>query len=535
MSGIQFVDTVTHVPAVWANAVNTLVYDIFGAPQSLAQAQARFGLQSLAFQAHTNINVTGGNINGVELGTGTPVSRLVAQAASVLNDPVNDTDIVNKGWLREWVRLALVSSKEEWLNGFGTMALQNANNVRIIAGTINSTDIGLTGRASGAFTTLKAANPPIDGDDVVTLGWLTAHYDVRLNALRSMAYQDANNVAIVGGEIDSVRIGLTQPVIARLQHGTVITVPPNYESIVNKRYVDSSIAAAMATLKSMAYQDSFAVSITGGTIDGTEIGGTAPSKGAFNDLSVVKNAAWLYLRTTSTATGNMAGIQWRDGQNEMARFVYLGADNVPANNLLDLSAVVPIQIRSTLGAGLRVAGVNTTLYGPNVNVAPGVGEKLIVGGGITKPGYDATFNKAAWFQALAAKRGFFQDGISLGYNYTHAVAAQGAISLPADNSAAFINLVGDATLTITPGDGSWQGLRERIIIVRNEPGGKKLNFGSNVFWGTQTPPDYTGMSVQDFDIVRLLSFNDGVSWFAESAYASGGGTDKPVIIFMAAQ
>jgi hypothetical protein len=87
-------------------------------------------------------------------------------------------------------------------------------------------------------------------------------------------------------------------------------------------------------------------------------------------------------------------------------------------------------------------------------------------------------------------------------------------------------LVGDATLTITPGDGSWQGLRERIIIVRNEPGGKKLNFGSNVFWGTQTPPDYTGMSAQDFDIVRLLSFNDGVSWFAESAYASGGGTDN---------
>jgi hypothetical protein len=83
MSGIQFVDTVTHVPAVWANAVNTLVYDIFGAPQSLAQAQARFGLQSLAFQAHTNINVTGGNIYGVELGTGTPVSRLVAPAAPI--------------------------------------------------------------------------------------------------------------------------------------------------------------------------------------------------------------------------------------------------------------------------------------------------------------------------------------------------------------------------------------------------------------------------------------------------------------------
>lgn len=535
MSGIHFVDTVTHVPAVWANAVNTLVYDIFGASVTLAQAQARLGLQSLAYQNHERVNIGGGNINNVAIGTGTPVSRLVAQAAQVLNDPIADTDIVNKGWLREWVRLALTASQAEWLGGLGTMAVQNANNVKIVGGTLNSTDIGLIGRASGAFTTLKAANPPIDGDDVVTLGWLTAHYDVRLNALRSMAYQDANNVAIVGGEIDGVRIGLTQPVIARLQHGTVITVPPNYESIVNKRYVDSSITAAMATLKSMAYQDSFAVSITGGTIDGTEIGGTAPVKGSFNELHVVKNSAWLFLRTTSAANGNVAGIRWYDGANEMARFAYLGASNTPVNNLLELSGVVPIQIRSLLDAGLRVAGVNATLFGPNVILAPNTGEKLVAGGGISKPGYSATFNRPAWIEQLGAKRAFFNDGVSLGYNYDHATAAQGAITLPADNSAAFINLVGDATLTITPGDGSWTGLRERIIIVRNQPGGKKLDFGSNVFWGTQTPPDYTGTSAQDFDIVRLFTFNDGQSWFAESAYASGGGSDKPVIIFMASQ
>lgn len=535
MSGTTFVDTVTHVPSVWANTVNTLVYDIFGASTTLAQAQARLGLQSLAYQLHSQVNITGGNINAVALGTNAPITRLVAQAAQVLDDPVTDKDIVNRGWLRAWVQNVLSSSSSELLGGLGTMAVQNANNVRIISGTIDSTDIGLHGRASGKFTTLKAANPPIDGDDVVTLGWLTQHYDVRLNALRSMAYQDADSVAIVGGEIDGVRIGLTTPVVARLSNGTVIAAPTTYESIANKRYVDSSISAAMSLLKTMAYQDSFAVSITGGNIDGTAIGIGAPARGAFNELTVQKNAAWLYLKTLSSGAGNVSGISWRDGNNEMGKLAYYGAGNSP-NNLIELRAVVPIQIQSDTGAGIRMEGTDVSLYGPNVRVIPQNGQKLIVGGGVAKVNYDATFNKPSWFEQLGAKRGFFDQGHSDGVDNTYATVAAGNLSLDTNSKSAFVvNLTDNGTVQLPAADPTWTGLRVVRLVVRQAAGGKTLGFPSNVEWTGGVAPDYAGTILGDFDLIEMWSFNGGALWGATSALMGGGGLDSEVVIvFMAA-
>lgn len=535
MSGILFVDTVTHVPAVWANAVNTLVYDIFGASTTLAQAQQRLGLQSLAYQLHSQVNITGGNINGVEMGTVTPVTRMVAKAGSVIDDPVADTDIVNKGWMRAWIQNALTTTQTEWLGGLGTMAVQNANNVRIIAGTIDSTDIGLHGRASGKFTTLKAANPPIDGDDVVTLGWLTQHYDVRLNALRSMAYQDANSVAISGGELDGVRIGLTVPAVARLANGTIIAVPTTYESIVNKRYVDSSLSAALANFKTMAYQDSFAVSITGGTIDGTDIGYTAPARAVFTDLTVQKNSAWLYLKTLSTGPGNLSGIQWRDGANEVGRLAYYGANNLPLNNAIELRATVPIQIQSDSGAGIRMDGTNTRVYGPNVRIIEALNDKLIVGGGAAKTGYAATFNRPGWFEGLGAKRGFFEQGHSDGYDTTYATVAAGTLTLQThQNSAAFINLTGNATVQFAAQDATWIGLRVVRLIIRHDVGGRTLNWPANVFWVGGFAPDYSTSLAQDFDLVELWTFNGGASWFAKSAYGTLDTASEVVAILMAA-
>ena len=79
MSGITFVDTVTHVPSIWANAVNNVVYNLLGAPTTLEQLQQRLELQSLAYQAHSQVNITGGNINGVNLGTTVPIVRLIVK------------------------------------------------------------------------------------------------------------------------------------------------------------------------------------------------------------------------------------------------------------------------------------------------------------------------------------------------------------------------------------------------------------------------------------------------------------------------
>jgi hypothetical protein len=182
--------------------------------------------------------------------------------------------------------------------------------------------------------------------------------------------------------------------------------------------------------------------------------------------------------------------------------------------------VVPIQVQSASGAGLRVDGVNSYLYGPNVHLINGLGQKLTVGGGSPKVGYDVTVNKPSWFEDLSAKRGYFEHGHSDGYLTNYATAASGTLVLPTDrNSAAFINLTGDASIQFAVPDTQWEGLRVLRLIIRHDAGGKTLSWPSNVYWGTKTAPNYVNAAAQDFDLIELWTFNSGQTWFGTSSYS----------------
>lgn len=538
MSGILFVDTVTRVPAAWANAVNALVYDVFNAATTLQDAQAALRLQGLAYQAHNNVNIEGGNINGVNMGTLVPITRLVAQAARVLDDPVDDRDVVNKGWMRAWISNALTVSQSEWLSGLGTIAVQNANNVNILGGTLNNTDIGLLGRASGRFTALKASNPPVDGDDVVTLGHLSSTYDVLLARLRSMAYQASNSVAITGGEIDGTRIGLVTPGPGRFSRASVIAVPNGLEDVTNKRYVDSSIAAFAATLRSMAYQDHGNVNIVGGNINGTSIGALTPAVVRASDLSVINNAAWLTLRTTTTGLANSSGLRFQDGVTTVGTLAYYGANNPTGiANQIVLHTDVPFRLESNgAGCGLIASGVNLSLFGGVIRIASQLGDRVIFGTGAAVAGYPLTSNLPAWFTQLDARRSFSQQGHCDGYDSTFAASASGAITLPvATRSAIFVNLTGTANVSFPPSDPTWTGLRVVRIIVRHDVGNVNMLWPGNVYWGTGLPPDYISAASQDFDMVEMWTFNGGATWFAHSAYAASMEYEEPpTVVFFAA-
>lgn len=68
MASTVFVDTVTHIPAAWANDVNTLVYDIFQGAQTVGQARAALGFSTMAYQPADNVQIAGGTINNVVIG-----------------------------------------------------------------------------------------------------------------------------------------------------------------------------------------------------------------------------------------------------------------------------------------------------------------------------------------------------------------------------------------------------------------------------------------------------------------------------------
>lgn len=141
------------------------------------------------------------------------------------------------------------------VSGLGTMSTQNANNVSITGGSINGTSIGVTSASTGRFTNLTV-------DDNTTLGSSNSD-DVTFNARIASEFTPAtNNTYDLGRNSHEWRdLYLT---------GTA--------------YIDTLNADT--------------ADINGGTIDGTSIGATAASTGAFTTIS----ASGVITSTVTTGT-----------------------------------------------------------------------------------------------------------------------------------------------------------------------------------------------------------------------------------------
>lgn len=91
MSSINFQDTLTHLPAHWANDVDALVYDVFSGAQTLQDARNALGLGTLGLQSKNSVQIDGGVINNVNIGL-----NVVCQGAfstlTVQNDPLGPND-----------------------------------------------------------------------------------------------------------------------------------------------------------------------------------------------------------------------------------------------------------------------------------------------------------------------------------------------------------------------------------------------------------------------------------------------------------
>lgn len=165
MSGINFVGKITSIPAHWANAVNTLVYDVFGAVSTIAGAQAALGLQGMAYQMPGAVEISGGNIDGVNIGSVTPVVATF-QNARVL-DSGNDSDAVVNRFTTNQIALSqaqsllntLLPRKGDMLvRGPQVQALQIAEN----SWALQPNSASPTGLSWTTFTQLVERNPTDD-------------------------------------------------------------------------------------------------------------------------------------------------------------------------------------------------------------------------------------------------------------------------------------------------------------------------------------------------------------------------------------
>lgn len=529
-NGITFVDTVVQIPAAWANSVNALTYNVFKKATTAAEARSALNLGTLSHQDAANVNILGGNLNNVTIGETTASPRIVADVLKANSPPSVANDVVTLGWLRTWIVETLATDRVGLLAGLGSMAAQNSNNVAISGGVLNNVDIGLSSRASGRFTTVKASNPPTEGDDVVTLGWLSAGYGATISSLKDMAYQPSSLVNITGGSIDGANIGSTTPGNAAFSRATVSTPPSTGYDVTNKQYVDSAISTFGQSVKTMAYQDAWAVSVVGGTINNTVIGGTTPEAASFKSVFVTGNAAIATINTKSLTTGNIAGLRLTDNSNIVASFVYSGGLNTGGGGKVELDSNVPFYITGNGTSGLSLIGPNATLAG-NTYVAQELSEVFVSGIGASPAGtFKAKLFGATWAESLRATEALVEKGVAASATVYNNL--QGSATIDTSNTGgSVLNLTDNVVLSISPPN-TRTGIYSHKVVVKQNVGAKNITWPANVLWGAGLPPDYNNMRSSDFDLVDLWTYDGGATWHASSGYANSGYNGYPIIDYL---
>lgn len=403
MSSTVFTDKVTMVPAAWANDVNTLTYSIFGGAQNTAQALAALGLTNIAGFDPNAVTITGGSIDGVSIGQNVAVSAFRATVGQITAAPVNANDIVNLSFLNAYTGNAITTAINQLTATLGTMAYQNVNNVRITGGSIDNVAIGSTGPVTGIFSSAQVSNPPALSNDVVTLGFMTAHYDAVLANFGGMATQNPNAVSITGGVMDGVIIGSTTPAQGTFSNLSVTMSPVAPNQVTTKAYVDAQIAASAGTLGTMATQNANNVAITGGNINGTTIGAGTPGPATFVSSKVIGTQAVYTATFNQGQASNYGGLTVTEGNTTLLHLWANGENNSTSSNIGSLWSANPLYVtignydlmsftvaNTTLLNQTKIAYGAASSYGPNQNMSLIAGDTTQFSGGVKLLGGNAT-------------------------------------------------------------------------------------------------------------------------------------------------
>ena len=218
----------------------------------------------------------------------------------------------------------------------------------------------------------------------------------QVTGLGTMAIQNANSVAITGGNIDGTAIGSTSASTAAF---TTISAGTWNGSPIGLAYggtgaTDAPTARTNLGLGTMATQNASAVAITGGTINGVSIGGSSPQAGAFTTLSVSGNAAMSTI-TSGTWNGNAVGVAYGGtGATDAttARSNLSAAKSGANSDITSLSGLTTPLSAPQGGTGFSSYTEGDLLYAPTSNSLGrlndvAVGNVLLSGGVGVAPAY----------------------------------------------------------------------------------------------------------------------------------------------------
>jgi len=265
--------------------------------------------------AGTGVSITNGagtiTINAPEVGTVTAVTATAPLASSGGNTPdISLTGVVSvqnggtgvatlTGYVKAsgtaaFTAVAQIPAGD--VSGLGTMATQNANSVAVTGGSINGTTVGLTTPSTGAFTTVSAASGfygNLTGD---VTGNVSGNAGTVTNGVYTTGDQTIGGTKTFTSTISGSITGNAANVT-----GTVAVANGGTGATTLTGYVKASGTSAFTAVASipntdisglgtMSTQNANSVAITGGSINGTTVGASTASTGAFTTLSASSGA-----------------------------------------------------------------------------------------------------------------------------------------------------------------------------------------------------------------------------------------------------
>lgn len=517
----KFEKAVTVIPADWANAVDNLVFGVLRQAQSVDDIKAVLGLGSMAYvsavnptftnavlskpaidggsarfdvlssrepirpedvttrkyvdgaisdlkrlisstvkttgdmaaQNANNVRIAGGMLDAVTLGAKYPCVG-VFSTLQVTTMPSMGNHVVNLAYVKE--QLAVITSK------IGTLASQSANAVSISGGVIEGVTIGKLTPGDATFNRVKVLRQPLDATDCISKAYFEDVLSKSVNAVKTMALQDANSISVTGGSINGVTIGATAAAAGVFAGLKVVadTAPGNTKPALLDIDCD--------TTKAVAGSFSF----------------TAPPSGA---------------ATMPTVLGSLS---------------VLGAADAKYPSGVVLSAPKILAVQNNAGYGLAVTDSQLTLFSSAAQLVTISGQKIRIGGGSFSDTATLTVNAKAYLADTQAKRLTGVDSLLHTVDTTAAAGILAATTEVATNSAggAIVKLDKDTAFTFRSSADDNAMMRTFRMVINVAATGLNVSWPASVKW-CGAAPNYSAAAVNSSDLLDFTTMDGGATWY----------------------
>jgi len=353
----------------WEQYVSALVFVEYGAQAGsawycTAQSGGTLGVTAMVwsnFSAAANYTAgTGLTLNGFQFsitpvgtagtyGSASQVPVFVTNASGQVTSVTNTSIAIAANQITSGtIDTARISGSYTGITGVGTLT----------AGTWNGSTIGVAYGGSGAAT-FTAGYLKANGTSAFTT--VTSIPSSDITGLGTMSTQNANAVAITGGTIT----GLTSPLDVP-SGGTGASTLTGYVKGTGTSALTASTtipSTDITGLGTMSTQNANAIAVTGGTINGTTIGATTATTGAFTTVTASTS-----LTTPIVQATNSAGLALRNsaGTTQISMGAG-GGDNVAINvstNLNGTNAQIDISPTGTGHVHIKPTGANSIEIAP---------------------------------------------------------------------------------------------------------------------------------------------------------------------------